>query len=370
MSRTVRRTFMDSYGNVRVWDDDDPVVRDDRPATTKEMAALYAYGYRLEESYRTNGPKYVVRFQGHEITPDNTAALVAAATVMAAWNAHKGKLVPTLHCGDFIEHDGVMLQILTAGYWNGDGFKYETQRCDRKTRESGFVETPTTTITRLNPMTMTRDQLILALEWLSEDSGTGFGICSFAGAMIWGDDRPNQSEGRFDYKSVVFVQSPASQYSMDELRVLVAFSMRQTHQYDYLGAKPGEHPDRVHRRGCNAIIIGADTWDGRRASWYRKRMSWKYGGYYSPTLPEATRVFAADIGTLAPGSWVIFNDGTTAEVVATVPVPNSERRNLAVPANGDPFEFSARSENVVFVAGSKSELDLGWKMLQEAGIFA
>lgn len=138
-----------------------------------------------------------------------------------------------------------------------------------------------------------RKALIDSVEWLAADSGYGHGICSFAHSMMWSMDRPTAEKP--DYKSTVFLKGPAKEYSDEELIYAVEFAHRHTAQYDRLFGI---------RRGCNAILFGKEveryaSWKARRelshTRWLCKRMSWEYGVFHMPTLPQAMARFNTDV---------------------------------------------------------------------------
>ena len=119
---------------------------------------------------------------------------------------------------------------------------------------------------------MERQILINQLEWLDNPD-------EFPDNYMW------RRRGRL--KSIVLVKGPADQYADDELEALVAFSDRQTADYDRLW-KTTKPADQVKARdGCNAIIIGKAL-DG---NWLRQRLSWYSGEMFSPSLAEAMEVF-------------------------------------------------------------------------------
>lgn len=109
------------------------------------------------------------------------------------------------------------------------------------------------------------------------EGGAGYGICSFAGAMLWESQRPSESYP--DWPSVVAVRGPAEKYSDDELARLVEFSGARTARYDEMFR---------WRQGANLIVLDkVET-----GAWLRKRMSWTHGPMYSPTLAEALAVMS------------------------------------------------------------------------------
>ncbi|MBI2046807.1 hypothetical protein HYT26_01430 [Candidatus Pacearchaeota archaeon] len=119
--------------------------------------------------------------------------------------------------------------------------------------------------------------------WLKPDSGTGFGLCAFAGQIIWNEQEPkkfNPETGRFDddWASVVAVIGPKLKYFDWELEKIIPFAEKMTQEYD-------KH--WRYRVGCNLIILEKRE-DGR---WLRKRMSWIEGQMYSKSLDEAIKIF-------------------------------------------------------------------------------
>ncbi len=123
---------------------------------------------------------------------------------------------------------------------------------------------------------VSRQELIAKLEW--NQGGTGFGICSFAMAAIWAEDRPGPDKP--DLKSIVAVNGPPDKYTDEELAKIVAFAERKTAAYDQMYR---------WRRGANLILINKhDT--GIGTLWLRKRLSWDHGPMYSATLDEALEV--------------------------------------------------------------------------------
>ena len=126
---------------------------------------------------------------------------------------------------------------------------------------------------------MDRKQMIDEMEWLTPDSGTGFGICAVGNAMMWAMAKPDEDHP--DLKSVVAIKGDPDDYTDEELAALHEFSQQRTAKYD-------QH--FRWRLGCNTIIIGKETW-GNRTTWLRKRLSWDMGRMWSETLKEAIAVF-------------------------------------------------------------------------------
>ena len=119
---------------------------------------------------------------------------------------------------------------------------------------------------------MERHTLIDQLEWLVNPD-------EFPDNHMW------RHRGRL--KSIVLVKGPADQYADDELEALVAFSDRQTADYDRLLQTASQVKARD---GCNAIVIGKCS-DEISTRWLRHRLSWHIGPMFSPTLAEAMEVF-------------------------------------------------------------------------------
>jgi hypothetical protein len=114
---------------------------------------------------------------------------------------------------------------------------------------------------------MNRETLIDQLEWYTDD--------------VPPEDHMWRRRGRL--KSIVIVKGPPNGYSDEELESLVAFSERQTADYDTMW----NPRDQVRARdGCNAILIGKVF-----EKWMRKRLSWYIGPMFSETLAEAMEVF-------------------------------------------------------------------------------
>lgn len=174
-----------------------------------------------------------------------------------------------------------------------------------------------------------RKALIDSVEWLAADSGYGHGICSFAHSMMWSMDRPTKEKP--DYKSTVFLKGPDKEYTDEELILATEFAHRHTARYDRLFGI---------RRGCNAILFGKEveryaSWQARRevshTRWLCKRMSWEYGIYHMPTLPQAIARFNTDVRAedligfwtklqatnTSPGGYSWTGDEAVIEVVGT-----------------------------------------------------
>jgi len=135
-----------------------------------------------------------------------------------------------------------------------------------------------------------REALVAKVEWLAEDSGYGHGIPSFTNSMIWGFDKPGQDKP--DYKSTVFVKGPPDIYTDEELELVIEFALRHTANYDR---------NYRYRRGCNAILFGKEVWKGDNSvRWLRKRLSWEYGSFHGPNLPEAMGTFDHDLNEYIP----------------------------------------------------------------------
>jgi hypothetical protein len=131
------------------------------------------------------------------------------------------------------------------------------------------------------PRNKTRKEMIADMMWLAPDLGHGFGICSFAASLIWGDQKP--TEKKPDWKSVVFVKGPEKKYTLEEIKKLCAFSQSKTADYDRLFSV---------RMGCNIIIISKEeSCTKGKFSWLRKRITWESGPMYSKTLDEAIATF-------------------------------------------------------------------------------
>jgi len=123
---------------------------------------------------------------------------------------------------------------------------------------------------------MNRQQMIEQMEWLTPDSGTGFGICSVGNSFLWAMQEPSKAQP--DLKSIVAIKGPTIKYTDGEITALFEFSQRQTARYDELFR---------YRLGANMIIIDKTDW-----GWLRKRMSWDMGEMYSKTLDDALAVFS------------------------------------------------------------------------------
>lgn len=119
---------------------------------------------------------------------------------------------------------------------------------------------------------MTRQEMIAKLLWNS--GGDGFGILSFANAMLWAQDRPGP--GKPDLPSIVAVGGSPDDYTDEELEKLVAFGERTTARYDKIFSV---------RRGANLILFRKPL--ESHGSWMRKRLSWESGPMYSKTLDDA-----------------------------------------------------------------------------------
>lgn len=110
--------------------------------------------------------------------------------------------------------------------------------------------------------------------------GTGFGVCSVGASMIWGMQRPSSPEK--DWPFTVTVHGESKDYTDEELRDLLKFSLERTADYDRMFNV---------RMGANLIVIGKQTDLDGKAYWLRKRMTWSHGPMFSPTLAEAMEVF-------------------------------------------------------------------------------
>ena len=128
---------------------------------------------------------------------------------------------------------------------------------------------------------MNRQDMIDAMEWLSPDSGSGFGVCEIASMFSWAMAEPGP-EG--DLKSVVAVKGPSEKYSDEDIAKLHDFSQRYTAYYDEMFTQ---------RMGANLIIVDNDGYDP--SPWMAKGMSWTMGRFYWPTLEEALASFERNL---------------------------------------------------------------------------
>ena len=128
---------------------------------------------------------------------------------------------------------------------------------------------------------MTREEMVMAMEWLAPDSGVGFGVCRVGNMMAWAMATP--SENVPDLKSIVAISGSPEMYTDEEIAALYAFHKRHTDDYDTRWTQ---------RMGANLIIIGKQDWHDK---WLRKRQSWDMGKMFSDTLEEAMEVFDRDL---------------------------------------------------------------------------
>ncbi len=149
---------------------------------------------------------------------------------------------------------------------------------------------------------MDRAKLVDDLAWITEGSGTGFGLMPMIGRMMW-QEQPGP-------KTVVMARMPDDLYTDDELVLLHWFAVGYTAHYSRMFSTTD---------GANCIIIEKEVrrteegWSQPGAHWRRKRMSWT-NGEWSCSLPEALASFAHDWNAVM-GAWVLLPDGAIGEVV-------------------------------------------------------
>lgn len=186
--------------------------------------------------------------------------------------------------------------------------------------------------------TIDRVKLAESIQWLTPDSGTGFGICSFAGMIM------HQSGPKI---SMMLVRGPMDKYTDAELALLADFA---------------QHVDVTHPKdsGWNNMVFDKETlWNPR---WLRKRMSWEMGPMYSLSLPEALGIFYIDVYTknvLELKPWVFLtDDGYVGQIISETPdgvqYKEPDYLTYVLKALDGTTRMISRRQNAIFAADRKS----------------
>ncbi len=121
---------------------------------------------------------------------------------------------------------------------------------------------------------MSRKDMAEELQFLSADSGHGYGVCDFAGAMLTAMYRGP------GWKSwALFTHDTKVHATVEEMRWFCAFSRAYNARMDaVLG--PWRHSNSAWMMGIRRRADGSHDY-------FHKRQSGRFGQYYSPTLNEA-----------------------------------------------------------------------------------